>query len=175
MTDTEDRGKDLNDAIETLYRQSDMIFRICRLNLKNQADAEDVFQEVFIRLMRFEGTFENEEHQKAWLCRVAINLCKDWQRSFWRRKVSSMEVHAEIDNKAGAESAEQHDLDLLAAVRALPANMRNVMHLHYFEGYSVPEIAVILNRKPNTLYSDMNRARKRLKDELGESEDAFKL
>jgi RNA polymerase sigma-70 factor (ECF subfamily) len=106
---------------------------------------------------------------------VAINLCIDWKRSFWRRKVFSLEDCEEINYKVGEESAEQRDLDLLAAVRALPANMRNVMHLHYFEGYSIPEISVILKRKQNTLYSDMNRARKRLKAVLGDSEDDIRL
>lgn len=173
--DTEDKSTTVPDAFDALYRQSDMIYRICRLNLNHPADAEDVFQEVFIRLLRHEGEFENEEHQKAWLCRVAINLCKDWKRNFWRRKVSSLEDCEEVKNKVGDESAEQRDLDLLAAVRALPANMRNVMHLHYFEGYSIPEISEILKRKPNTLYSDMNRARRRLKAVLGDHDDDFQI
>ena len=81
-----------NDFIsEAIEKHADLVRRICYLHLKNKADVEDVFQEVFLQFFLNFHTFESEEHQKAWLCRVTYNRCKDYYRSFWRRKVVSLQ------------------------------------------------------------------------------------
>lgn len=77
-----------NETIKTaLETYSDMVYRICFLYLHNRADFDDVYQEVFLRLLKRNTPFESKEHEKAWLIRVTINLCKDISKSFWRKKL----------------------------------------------------------------------------------------
>lgn len=83
---------------------ADMVKRVCFYHLKNKADTEDVFQNVFLKYMTYEGSFADREHEKAWLLRVAINASKDYLRSFFRRNVVSFEALHEVE----AEEAEEH-------------------------------------------------------------------
>ena len=93
-----------NDFVsEAIEKHADLVRRICYLHLKNKADAEDVFQEVFLQFFLNFHIFESEEHQKAWLCRVTYNRCKDYYRSFWRSNVvslQSMEIPYETPEQA---------------------------------------------------------------------------
>ena len=155
---TEENHQDLTEALG-LY--SDMVWRLCRIHLDNKSDCEDVLQEVFFRLLRNTVEFENEEHRKAWLCRVTLNLCKDMKKSFWKRKVGPLE-ETEVLWENDEERA------VTEAVMKLPDQQRSVVHLHYYEGYSIPEISQMTGRKENTLYSDLNRARKHLRSVLGD-------
>ena len=145
---------------ETMQNHADTVYRICRLHLHELADVEDAFQEVFIKLFRAEMRFESEEHRKAWLCRTAINQCRDALRNFWRRRVGSIEG-------MDIPCEDEQESEVMEAVLSLPSKLRVVIHLHYYEGYSVPEIGRMLGKKENTLYSDLHRARKILKLKLG--------
>ena len=80
-----------NKITSALDQYSDMVRRICFIYLKSNADADDVFQEVFLVLLKNKTTFENPEHEKAWLIRVTINKCKDLLKSYWHKNVGSFE------------------------------------------------------------------------------------
>ncbi len=157
-----DPSQDNNDAVSTaIEKYSDMVRRICFLYLKDRADIEDVFQEVFIKLFLHKVPFESEQHQKAWICRVTFNKCKDMCKSFWHRRVVSIE-----DTEIPYENPEQ--AELLDAVLKLPPDHRQVIYLHYYEGRSIPEIAGLMNKKLNTAYTLLGRAKERLRKRVGD-------
>lgn len=146
-------------------RHADTVRRLCVVNLKSYADTEDVFQTVFVKYAQRDKPFESAEHERAWFVRVTINACRDLLRSpFRRRTVPLGEVLEVVDpsSEGGQETRE-----VLAAVLALPRKYRDVVYLHYYEGYSAPEIARLLGRNVNTVYTNLTRARKRLRDALG--------
>lgn len=150
---------EVNRAVE-LY--SDMIKRICFCHLKNSADTEDIFQSVFLKYLLYKGDFENEEHEKAWFIRVTVNTCKDHLNSLFRHPTMPLEMLA-----GEAASEETEDYEVLEAVLSLPAKYRNAIYLHYYEGYTAAEIAVILKSRENTIYSHLSRGRSMLKKRLG--------
>ena len=141
---------------------SDMIKRICLYHLKNAADTEDVFQTVFLKYLLYEGNFEGPEHEKAWFIRVTLNACKDYLKSFFRHSALPLEELAEE-----AASIPPEQTEVLDAVLALPPKYKDVIYLHYYEGYSAGEISRILGKKENTVYSLLSRGRTMLKDALG--------
>ena len=151
--------QEVNRAIE-LY--ADLVFRLCMVCLKNQSDAEDVFQTVFLKYTLSTQVFETSEHEKAWLIRVTRNACNDLLKSFFRKRTVSLEDVSEF-----LPHATQEQQLVLEAVRSLPVNYREVVYLHYYEGYTAPEIAGILHKNPNTVYTHLSRAREMLKSILG--------
>lgn len=151
--------QEANRAIE-LY--SDMIRKICMLHLKNYADTEDIFQTVFMKYLLHTAPFESEEHEKAWFIRVTVNACKDLLKSFFRRNAVPLE---ELSEQAAA--LPEQDREVLEAVLALPSKYKDVVYLHYYEGYSAVEIGRILNKNVNTVYTLLSRARDQLKQTLG--------
>lgn len=152
-------AKDLERVIE-LY--ADMVRRICLVHLKNRHDTEDVFQNVYMKYMLHEGSFEDSGHEKAWFARVTINACTDWLRYLSRRKWVPLEV---IDEERAV--LDEPSVNLLQVILELPEKYRNVLYLHYYEGYSMVEIAGILGRKENTVYTWIARARNILREKLG--------
>ena len=148
-----------NRAVE-LY--SDMVRRICFMHLKNYADVEDVFQDVFLKYILHTGEFENDAHEKAWFIRVSVNACKDQLKSFFRKKICSIE-----DVCTEHFYLQENEHELLDRILRLPAKYKTVIYLFYYEGYSAVEIAKVLNKKENTVYSWLSRARVQLKDDLG--------
>lgn len=152
-------AKDLERVME-LY--ADMVRRICLVHLKNRHDTEDVFQNVYMKYMLYEGSFENSAHEKAWFARVTINACTDWLRYLSRRKWVPLEV---IDEERVV--LDEPSVNVLKVILELPEKYRNVIYLHYYEGYSIVEIAGILGRKENTVYTWIARARNILREELG--------
>jgi len=153
--------EEANRAVE---QYADMVRRICFLQLKNYADVEDIFQTVFLKYVLYSGTFESDAHEKAWFIRVTINACKDLLKSFFHQKTVPLDIITE------AAVAEQVDRELLTAVLSLQKKYKDVIYLHYFEGYSAVEIARILGGNENTIYSRISRARKLLKKQLGGEE-----
>lgn len=141
---------------------ADTVRRICFIHLKNMEDVEDVFQDVFLKYILHEKTFESDAHEKAWLIRVAVNACRDMLRSPFRRRVCSIE-------DIGYEPfyVQESEGELLNCIFSLPDRYRDVIYLFYYEGYSAGEIAKIMHRKENTVYTWLNRARKALKEQLG--------
>ena len=152
-------AEDLNRVMETY---ADMVRRICLVHLKNQHDTEDVFQEVYMKYMLYEGLFESDEHEKAWFARVTINACTDWLRILSRRKWVPLDIINEEQEVLDSTSSE-----ILEVVLKLPEKYRNVIYLFYYEGYSAVEIAKILERKENTIYTWLARAKELLRNNLG--------
>ena len=152
-----------NDVVEeALSKYSNLVRKICFLYLHNHHDVEDVFQEVFLKLLQTNKAFESEEHEKAWICKVTINKCKDHSKSFWRKNVESIE-----DKEIPFEDSKE--FEVMSAVLSLPVKFKDVIYLFYYEGYTVKEISKLTNRKENTVYSDLHRAREILKQRLGGS------
>jgi RNA polymerase sigma-70 factor (ECF subfamily) len=151
---------DFSAAIE---KHADMVRRICFLYLRNSADVEDVFQEVFLKFFINYASFESEDHQKAWLCRAAFNKCKDLCKSFWRKRVVSIE-----DMEIPYENPEQNDL--IKTVLELPSDQKEVVFLHYYENRTIPEISEIMQKNTNTIYSILRRAKAQLKKKAGDIE-----
>ena len=151
--------REVTDAIE---RYSDTVLRLCTVYLKNGSDAEDVFQTVFLKYALHDEPFQNPEHEKAWLIRVTVNACKDLLKSFFRSRTVSLE-----DLKDYAPEATQEQHAVMEAVRSLPKQYRDVIYLHYYEGYTAPEIAGILKRNPNTVYTHLHKGKQLLKELLG--------
>ncbi len=139
-------------------RYSGTLLRVAFAYVKNTADAEDIVQEVFLTLFADPPDFADEEHEKAWLLRCTINRSKNVLKSAWFRK------RAPLEEALGVLAAE--DGGLLAAVLALPENYRAAIHLHYYENYSIQEIADILGRKPATVGTWLARGRDRLRAAL---------
>ena len=135
-----------------------MLFR----SLKNRHDTEDVFQNVYMKYLLYEGSFESNEHEKAWFVRVTINACTDWLRTLSRRKWVPLDVLAEesvvLDNPSK---------EVLEAVLKLPEKYRDVIYLFYYEEYSAVQIAKILGKKENTIYTWLSRAKDILREQLG--------
>ncbi len=151
-----------SEADRAVEKYADTVRRVCFMHLKNYSDVEDVFQDVFLKYILHDEPFESDAHEKAWLIRVTINSCKDIFKSFFRRKVCSLD-----DIETEPFYIQEESQDLLDAVLKLPDNYKNVIYLFYYEGYTAVEIARILNRRENTIYTWLSRAKAKLKEELG--------
>lgn len=155
------------EVTKAIEQYADTVRRICLVHLKNQADTEDIFQNVFLKYALRSAPFEGPEHEKAWIIRVTVNACKDLLRSFFHSRTVPLE---EAVQQAGPSTVEQREV--LQAVLALPEKYRSVIYLHYYEGYSAPEIGALLGKKPNTVYTLLTRGRQMLKTALGGEADA---
>lgn len=148
-------------AAEALQKYADMVYRLAYAQVRNRADADDIFQEVFIRLVKTQPEFESDEHMKAWLIRVTVNCARTMWLSAWKRRMVFME---DKDwNRIPAEEAPAGNEALEAAMDSLSMKMRRVIHLFYYEEMSVEQMAEVLLEKPSTIRSQLSRARKALK------------
>lgn len=145
-------------------RYIDTVYRVAFNALGSGADAEDVTQNVFEKLLKEKKPFESDEHVKAWLIRVAVNECKNLTRSKWWRAPSFEDYAAGLSFDNPAHS------DLFYAVMELPEKYRLPIYLHYYEGYATMEIAQILHLPKNTVCSRLKRGREQLKTKLAEVE-----
>lgn len=134
------------------------VYRLAMVYLGRHADAEDVTQEVFVRLLCRAPDFADEAHKRRWLLQVAANLCRDQLRGFWRRRVTEL--------KDTLPAAAPEELEALSAVLSLPEKYRLPIHLHYYEGYSVAETAEILKLGQSAVKMRLKRGREMLKLEL---------
>lgn len=151
-------------AAQILDTYGDTILRYAYSYLHNRSDTEEVLQDTLIQFLKTRPVFESDEHEKAWLLRVAGNLCKN------RLKYNSLRQTDELREELIAEQRE--DLSFIwDAVQALPVQYREVIHLFYREGYSTREISQILGRKEATIRSDPSRGRGKLKELLKEAYD----
>lgn len=155
------------EAARAIDLYADMVRRLCLIHLKNQADSEDIFQNVFVKYALSSAAFENGEHEKAWFIRVTINACRDLLRSFFRSRTVPLEELIDLPADAPPDNRE-----VLEAVLGLPEKYRDVLYLHYFEGYTAPEMGRILKKNINTVYSLLTRAKNLLREKLGGDPDA---
>ena len=154
--------EEVSRAIDTY---ADLVRRLCLVRLKNREDTEDIFQTVFLKYLQHTKPFENAEHEKAWFIQVTLNACRDLLR-FWARRPTVPLEELTAQAVPGSE-----DRGVLEAVLSLPQKYRDTVYLHYYEGYSAPEIGALLGRNTNTVYTLLNRARAMLREKLGGDED----
>lgn len=156
-----------NDSVaKAVTKYADMLVRVCFTYMKNIHDAEEIAQDTFIKLMEKQPSFQSEEHQKAWLLRVAINLCKNRLKSPWFRRTQPLALDG-----SDLPSFTCEESNVLNAVQQLPVKYRSVIHLYYYEGYNVSEISALLGTKESTIASQLHRARGILKTTLKEDYD----
>jgi len=154
---------DVSQKVTLLFEKyADTVKRICFMYMKNDADSEDILQEVFLKLVQHHKPFQSEEHEKAWLIRVAINRCKNLHKSVWRKRTDPLDADiAESSNEIEAENNA-----MLNLVLSLPPKYKDVIYLFYYENYTVPKMAKILDKNENTIYSNLHRARQLLKEKI---------
>ena len=133
------------------------MFRASYALCGNKADAEDAVQEAFLRLIEKDPTFKDDEHEKAWLLRVTINITKNMLKSSHR---TNLQVNEDILYEKNQIN------EVIACVLTLDERYRSVIHLYYYEGYSIKEIASILKLPPATVGTRLSRARKLLRNIL---------
>ncbi len=135
----------------------DTVYRIALSYTKTSADADDVVQQTFLKLLTKSPVFNDSEHEKRWLIRVCINECNNLFSSFWRKYVESIEEMTAEPAFTMKESSELYE-----AMKQLPAKCRIVIYLFYYEGYSSKEIAEIIHIKEATVRTRLVRGRKLL-------------
>ena len=148
-----DPGNPFQYAYENMLN---MILRMAMHHVDRQSNAEDIAQDAFVKLLEHRRPFASEEHLKAWMIRVTLNLCKNHNRAANQRNVP-------LPDQVPVNPP---DRSVLLAVRQLPANYRTAIYLHYFEGYTAREIASLLRRKQNTILSWLKRGRDQLRQQL---------
>ena len=142
-------------------RYHDMAYRLALSCTGSPQDAEDVVQTIFLRLLEGKNPPQPGK-ERPWLAQAAVNASRDILRSFWRRRTQPLDEAIPFQQEE--ESA------LFAAVMALPAKYRVVVHLHYYEGYTLQEIAGFLRKNPSTVSMRLHRARKLLRSSLKEDD-----
>lgn len=140
---------------------SPMLLRLACTRLDSPADAEDVVQEVFLRLLATHPQLRDAEHEKAWLIRTTLHRAADLHRSAARRNVP-------LEEAAARAAAPEEGSEVLAAVRGLPEKYSAVLHLHYYEGYAIKEIAKLLGLPASTVGTRLARGRDRQRQLLKE-------
>lgn len=149
--------------IEQLFRRhAQTVYRVCYSFMGSAADAEDATQATFMKLVDHPRVFESEQHEKAWLIVCASNLCRDLLKSAARTRVVAMPEREPADPR-GSEPIDS----TLDAVLRLPEKYKDVVYLHYYEGYKTAEIAEMLGEKASTVRNRLRDARGLLKKMLG--------
>ena len=148
--------------VEKIVRKyADLVYRVALTMLKNKDDAEDIFQEVFMKICTENMSFMSEEHEKAWLIRVTKNKCLDFlKRSCNKNK-------EELDENLVKEESNNNQY-VVDEVMKLPEKYRIIIYLFYFEGYKITEISQILEINESTIKSQLVKARELLKESLKE-------
>ena len=145
-------------------RFGDMVYRVALSYTHSRSDAEDIMQEVFLRFIKYKPAFNDAEHEKAWFIKATTNAAKTFLTSPWRKRMILLP-----DDKIKKRSRENalDDSPLAEALAKLCKKQRVCIHLFYYEGYSISEIAGLTDAKEGTVKSWLHRARENLKKELG--------
>ncbi len=150
---------------KAMAMHGDAVYRLAFARCRNKADAEDIFQTTFLRYFAINRSFNDAEHEKAWLLRVCVNACKDLQKSAWRTKVGAIPEGFDAPDKSITEVSPREEV-IGRAMRALSPDQRTVVHLHYFEGMPTSEIAQVLGMRSATVRSHLHRARIAMRNAL---------
>lgn len=142
-----------------MYRKSVLGTALCYV--RNASDAEDILQEAFIKLYTYKGSFDSDEHVKAWLLRCTINLCKSLLRSYWYKFSEPLDAAEEQ-----VQSDEPNDGVVTEALGKIRSKTRIVLYMYYYEGYSAEEIAKMTNSTVNSVRLRLSRGRRQLKELL---------
>lgn len=149
-------------ATRLVITYADTILRLSYTYLHSTADAEDICQTVLLHAMTQAPAFSNPEHERAWIIRTTINACKDLLKSAARRTTVALEAAGE------PEAPEPPDTDVIDAVSHLPHDQREAIHLHYFEGYPIAEVARMVGVSEAAVTKRLSRARATLRTTLGD-------
>ena len=163
MSDTLQRGE--RTARDVYNEHARMLYRIAFTYMKNPYDSEDALQECFVRFIRGKVSFMDPQHEKGWLIVTITNVCRDMLKSRHRQ-------HENLDDHTELAAPPPEADGLMEAILKLPDKYKAAIYLHYYEGYSVKEIAAMLRQPSNTVKTWLSRARKLLKNELGGDLDA---
>ncbi len=150
-------------AEQLIERQSGTVYRLAYSQTGSRSDADDVYQEVFLRYLKKQPVFESPEHERAWFIRVTLNCCKKLWASPWRRH------DVPLEETISTELPEPQYL--VEELKKLPRKYSAVLHLFYWEDMTVEEIGRLLDMKPNTVKSRLFRGRELLKARLKGEED----
>lgn len=158
---------DINSHIsEIVNTYSDMVYKLALARTKNKFDADDVFQEVFIKYMKHYHKLNSKEHIKAWLIRVTINSSKDIFSSFWFKKTVLLKNSLKDNLEDNINFTSEENKEIYYAVLKLPKKYRTVIHLFYYEDMSIKDISKSLEIKEATIKSQLHRGRNLLKEIL---------
>lgn len=155
---------DDNEYIRIFHLFKDDVFRLAFSYTKNRYDAEDITQNVFVKLYNNLNQFNGDDHIKKWLIKVAVNECKTMLLSPWRQRICPL---TEKEQNIGFSDPDKSDL--FYSVISLPKKYRLVVHLYYYEEYSIKEISEILKLKETTIQTQLSRAREKLNKILKEA------
>ena len=146
----------------TVEEYGNMVYRLAFFYTNSKYDADDIYQDVFLKYLQNKKQFKNEEHKKAWLIKVTINSCKKLWLSSWKRKTDLLSEEIKFET--------EEDIGLYNEIKKLPKKYRVVIHLFYYERYSIKEIGSILKQKESTIRTWLTRARKLLKNQIREED-----
>ena len=142
-------------AKEVVEKYANTLLQIAFQRTFNKSDSEDIVQDVFIKLIKNSNKIKDEEHLKNWLIRVTINLCSDYNKSFWNKNTTVLdEKLSDFDNE---------EILIFKEINKLKPIYRDIIYLYYYQGYKIKEISIILKMKENTVSSNLTRAREKLK------------
>lgn len=150
---------DSQEADRLVNTYSDLILRLSYTYLHSTFDAEDICQSVLYKYLASGQSFENTDHEKAWIIRATINACKDELRKFHRKTIP-------LDENVENAAPEVPSSEVLDAVMELPQNYREAIYLFYIEGYSISEIANLLGESKTSVAAHLSRGRKKLREKL---------
>lgn len=150
---------------QKLEKYKNTVFRAAYSYCGNKSDAEDISQEVFLKFYTLDRVFQSENEEKAWLIRVTVNKCKDIFKSSWYKTKTSLEECREVYSMNKSQS------ELIDVLMSIPEKYRIVIHLYYYEQYSVKEISEITSRKESTVQTHLQRGRKLIEKKLKEEEE----
>ena len=149
---------DQNYIEQLIVEYGDMVYRLAISRVKNKEEAEDIFQEVFMKIYEKMPEFVSKENEKYWIIRVTINLSKNVLTTAWRRKVTALENDIVFN--------EQEVSDVFFEVLRLPLKYRTIIQLFYYENLTIDEISDIMKINSNTVKTRLRRAREKLKIRL---------
>lgn len=158
MEEISSRPSDIENTVE---KYSNMLFKLCFTMLRNNTDAEDAVSEVFVKYLTNQKAFDDEEHKKAWLIRVAANTCKDMLRFYKIRN------HINLDD-ISAYCKTDNDTNIVTDLLKLPVKYRTVLYLYYIEGYKTAEISEMLSVSGSAVRKRLQYGREMLKLEYEE-------
>ena len=154
--------KDASDAAAFVRRYSGMILRLCFTYSLGRADAQDICQNVFLKLLQSDRRFDSEGETRAFIIRMTVNECKDVLKSGWRRRSVPLDELIERE----VPFLPEENTGVLAAVQRLPVKYREAVYLYYYEGYNAEEIAAMVGAKPAAVRQRLARAREKPRKEL---------
>lgn len=157
-----------------IERHRGAVLRLALARTRNAADAQDVAQDVFIKLLRSATRFHDDDHLRAWLLRATHDSCVDLHRQAWRRRVETREDMVAVTDRETWDPAFEEVVNhpVWTAMGRLPDKLRCALHLHYVEGYGIAEVADILGCTEAAARTRLHRGRKKLAAELARLEAA---